>query len=166
MRQKPQWRSDHGMIELDPADRTLLALLQRDARTPLDRMAEATGLSAATVQRRVKRLRAQGVIDREAAVLDPASLGWAMTFLVLVEMERERIDVLDAFRRRMRSEPQVQQCYYITGDADFALICLARDMNDYEQLTRRLFFDDMNVRRFRTSVVMDRTKVGLDVGTE
>lgn len=154
------------MIELDPADRTLLALLQADGRTPLDRMADATGLSAATVQRRVKRLREAGVIEREAAVLDPASLGWAMTFLVLVEMERERIDVLDAFRRRMRSEPQVQQCYYITGDADFALICLARDMADYEQLTRRLFFDDMNVRRFRTSVVMDRTKVGLDVGTD
>lgn len=154
------------MIELDSADRTLLALLQTDGRTLLDRMADATGLSAATVQRRVKRLREAGVIEREAAVLDPASLGWAMTFLVLVEMERERIDVLDAFRRRMRSEPQVQQCYYITGDADFALICLARDMADYEQLTRRLFFDDMNVRRFRTSVVMERTKVGLDVGTD
>ena len=154
------------MIELDPADRTLLALLQADGRTPLDRMADATGLSAATVQRRVKRLREAGVIERESAVLDPASLGWTMTFLVLVEMERERIDVLDAFRRRMRSEPQVQQCYYITGDADFALICLARDMADYEQLTRRLFFDDMNVRRFRTSVVMERTKVGLDVGTD
>ena len=153
------------MIELDLADRTLLALLQADGHTPLDRMADATGLSAATVQRRVKRLREAGVIEREAAVLDPASLGWTMTFLVLVEMERERIDVLDAFRRRMRSEPQVQQCYYITGDADFALICLARDMADYEQLTRRLFFDDMNVRRFRTSVVMERTKVGLDVGT-
>ncbi len=159
-------RDDCGVIELDPADRTLLALLQTDARTPLDRMADATGLSAATVQRRVKRLREAGVIERESAVLDPASLGWAMTFLVLVEMERERIDVLDAFRRRMRSEPQVQQCYYITGDADFALICLARDMNDYEQLTRRLFFDDMNVRRFRTSVVMERSKVGLDVGTD
>ena len=129
-------------------------------------MADATGLSAATVQRRVKRLREASVIERETAVLDPASLGWAMTFLVLVEMERERIDVLDAFRRRMRSEPQVQQCYYITGDADFALICLARDMADYEQLTRRLFFDDMNVRRFRTSVVMERSKVGLDVGTD
>ena len=154
------------MIELDSADRTLLALLQTDGRTLLDRMADATGLSAATVQRRVKRLREAGVIEREAAVLDPASLGWAMTFLVLVEMERERIDVLDAFRRRRRSEPQVQQCYYITGDADFALICLARDMADYEQLTRRLFFDDMNVRRFRTSVVMERTKVGLDVGTD
>ena len=154
------------MPDLDAADRAILAALQSDARVPLDRLGDATGLSAATAQRRVRRLRKAGVIARETAILDPGALGWAMTFLVLVEMERERLDVLDAFRRRMRAEPQVQQCYYITGEADFALVCLARDMADYETLTRRLFFADAEVRRFRTSVVMDRTKVGLEVGME
>lgn len=153
------------MPDLDASDRLILAALQGDARTPLDHLADDTGLSAATVQRRVRRLRVAGVIAYEKAILDPDALGWAMTFLVLVEMERERIDVLDGFRRRMRAEPQVQQCYYVTGEADFALICLARDMADYEALTRRLFFADAEVRRFRTSVVMDRTKVGLEVGT-
>ena len=86
-----------------------------------------------------------------------------MTFLVFVELEHERIDQIDAFRRKARAEPQVQQCYYITGDADFAIIALARDMEDYEQLTHRLFFADSNVKRFRTSGVMDRTKVGARV---
>ena len=86
-----------------------------------------------------------------------------MTFLVLVELERERVDQLDAFRRRAKAEPRVQQCYYITGEADFALIVLARDMQDFQELTHRLFFDDANVKRFRTSVGMDRTKVGLTV---
>ena len=82
---------------------------------------------------------------------------------MLVELERERVDQLDAFRRRAKAEPRVQQCYYITGEADFALIVLARDMQDFQDLTHRLFFDDANVKRFRTSVVMDRTKVGLTV---
>ena len=82
---------------------------------------------------------------------------------MLVELERERVDQLDAFRRRAKAEPRVQQCYYITGEADFALIVLARDMQDFQELTHRLFFDDANVKRFRTSVVMDRTKVGLTV---
>lgn len=152
-------------VDLDLSDRALLRALQADARAPLDALAHLTGLSTATVQRRVKRLREAGVITRIAAVLDPDALGLAMTFVVMVEMEGERADQLDAFRRRMLAEPQVQQCYYITGDADFALVCLARDMADYEELTRRLFFDDANVRRFRTSVVMKRTKVGLDVDT-
>nr|WP_255536358.1 Lrp/AsnC ligand binding domain-containing protein [Pacificimonas pallii] len=86
-----------------------------------------------------------------------------MSFVILVELERERTDQLDTFKRAAQREPQVQQCYYVTGEADFVLLCVARDMDDFEQLTRRLFFDNENVRRFRTSVVMDRTKVGLAV---
>ena len=62
-----------------------------------------------------------------------------------------------------RAEPQVQQCYYVTGEADFTLICTAHDMAGFEALTHRLFFDNTNVRKFRTSVVMDRVKVGLSV---
>ncbi len=83
--------------------------------------------------------------------------------MILVELERERLDILDAFRRKIHSEGQIQQCYYITGEADFALVALARDMNEYRDLIQRLFFDDTNVKRFRTSVVMDRTKVGMNV---
>lgn len=148
------------MDKLDTADRILLASMQENARVPLDQLAYDTGLSTASVQRRLKRLREQGMIAAEVALLEPALMGFPMTFLVLVELERERLDQLDAFRRRVRSEPQVQQAYYVTGEADFALLCLARDMADFEALTSRLFFADHNVRRFRTSVVMERTKTG------
>ena len=110
-------------------------------------------------------MRASGVITGETTQVSPEKAGYLMTFLVLVELERERLDQLDAFRARVKAEPQVQQCYYLTGEADFALVILARDMQDFELLTRRLFFDDANVKRFRTSVVMGRTKVGLDVPT-
>jgi len=139
---------------LDRIDRQLLALLQEDARRPLDSLAAAVSLSAPAVQRRVRRLRDTGVIDREVAVIDPAAVGYPMTFVVVVELERERADQIDAFRRRAVAEPQVQQCYYVTGEGDFVIIAVARDMDDFEALTRRLFFDDRNIRRFRTSVVM------------
>ena len=153
-------------MDPDAIDRQLLAILQCDARVPLDVLAERVGASVATVQRRLKRLREGGAIVREVAILDPPVLGRPMTFLVMVELERERAHDLDAFRRVLRSEPLVQQAYYVTGEADFALVCLARDMAEFEDLTRRLFLDRPNVRRFRTSVVMDRTKVGLDVATD
>ena len=151
---------------LDSIDRTLLALLQENARASLESLAEATSLSTASVQRRLKRLREVGTITSEVALLDPEALGYSMTFVVLVELERERLDEIDAFRRRIRSEPQVQQAFYVTGEADFALICLARDMADFKTLTHRLFFADRNIRRFRTSVVMDRAKTGLIVPTD
>ena len=96
-------------------------------------------------------------------MISPEAVELSMTFIILVELERERLDQLDAFRRKAKAEPQVQQCYYITGEADFALIALAKDMDDYQLLTQRLFFEDTNIKRFRTSVVMDRTKVGMAV---
>lgn len=151
------------MSKLSVTDITILRLLQDNARERLETIAAETGLSVATVQRRIKALKANGLILGETASISPEAAGYGMTFLVMVELERERLDQLDAFRRKAKAEPQVQQCYYITGEADFALIVLAKDMQNFESLTHRLFFDDKNVKRFRTSVVMDRTKVGLSV---
>lgn len=148
---------------LDQADRILLDQLQTDATQGIDALAHACGLSVASVQRRLKRLRASGAITREVAQLEPAAVGMPMTFVIMVELERERREQLVDFRARVRDEPQVQQAYYVTGESDFALVCVARDMADFEALTHRLFFENGNVRRFRTSVVMERTKVGLTV---
>ncbi|MCP4316385.1 MAG: Lrp/AsnC family transcriptional regulator [Hyphomicrobiales bacterium] len=150
-------------MTIDAYDRQILDAMQENARIGLESLASDTGLSIASVQRRVRRLREGGVISSEIAVLNPAKLGQAMTFIVMVELERERLDQIDSFSRRAEAEPQVQQCYYVTGDADFCLICTARDMEDFEALTQRLFFESANVRRFRTSVVMGRKKVGLRV---
>lgn len=148
---------------LDQADRILLDQLQTDATQGIDALAHACGLSVASVQRRLKRLRASGVIAHEVAELEPAAVGLPMTFVIMVELERERREQLAAFRVAICDEPQVQQAYYVTGESDFALVCVARDMADFEALTHRLFFENGNVRRFRTSVVMERTKVGLTV---
>ena len=153
-------------VKLDATDRKLLELMQADARMGLEALAERTGLSVASVQRRLKALRASHTITSEVAIVDPRKIDVGMRFVVMVELERERQDQIDAFARKVQAEPMVQQCYYITGDADFCLICLARDMDDFEDLTKRLFFDNSNVRRFRTSVVMRPHKVGLSVPIE
>ncbi len=150
-------------MELSNTDQIILRGLQADARARLETLAEDTGSSVATVQRRIRALREAGVIAGDTTVIQPAAAGFTMTFLIMVELERESLHQLDAFKRRMKAEPQVQQCYYITGEGDFALIALARDMEDFQLLTQRLFFDDSNVKRFRTSVVMDRTKTGMSV---
>ena len=150
-------------MNLSASDITILRMLQDNARERLEAISFETGLSVATVQRRIRNLKSSDVISGETALIAPQAAGYMMTFVILVELERERLDQLDAFRRKAKAEERVQQCYYITGEADFALIALARDMDDYKELTHRLFFEDSNVKRFRTSVVMDRTKVGLTV---
>jgi Lrp/AsnC family transcriptional regulator, leucine-responsive regulatory protein len=152
-----------GMTEdtsLDDFDREILRRVQLDARATGEDIGADIGLSAAAVQRRLKRLRKLGVIVAEVAIVNPIAVGQAMTFIVGVELERERADMLDAFRKAARADPNVQQCYYVTGEADFILIVVARDMDDFESFTRRLLFDNANIRRFTTSVVMARDKVG------
>ena len=146
--------------DLDDFDREILRRVQADARATGEEIGAQIGLSAAAVQRRIKQLRKLGVITAEEALVNPAAVGQAMTFIVGVELERERVDMLDAFRRSARADPNVQQCYYVTGESDFILIVTAKDMDDFEQFTRRLLFDNANIRRFTTHVVMARDKVG------
>ncbi|HAE51569.1 MAG: AsnC family transcriptional regulator [Tistrella sp.] len=149
--------------ELDGFDLAILALLQQDARLPQRRIAEAVALSTPAVQRRIRRLEEIGVILANAAIVDPARLGRPITILVLVEVESEQAAPLDATRAAFAAAPEVQQCYYVTGEADFVLVVTVPDMGAYQALTRRLFLDDPNVRRFRTFVAMERVKVGLAV---
>ena len=96
--------------DLDQLDTAILACLQEDARTIAETIGAKVGLSAAAVQRRIKRLREAGVIEREVAVLSPQALGLSMTFVVMVEMERENLAVLDAFRRQVLGDDCVRQC--------------------------------------------------------
>jgi len=154
------------MKSLDQSDRTILDLLQKNSRVKLETIASETGLSVATIQRRVKHFKSTGVIQHETAVISQEAVGYGMTFLILVELEQEKAHQLDSFRKKVTAEHQVQQCYYITGEADFALVALAKSIEDFEQLTHRLFFDDANVKRFHTSVVMNRTKTGITVPLE
>ena len=150
-------------MNLDNSDLQILSALQKNSRISLEALSELCALSVPSVQRRVKRLRDNHIISNEVAIIDPEKVGFEMTFIVQVELEREALKQLDEFKKHVKKEPRVQQCYYVTGDADFVLICSAKNMRDFEDLTHQLFFDNANVRRFKTSVVMDRAKVGLEV---
>ncbi|MGL4289618.1 MAG: Lrp/AsnC family transcriptional regulator [Phreatobacter sp.] len=150
-------------VTLDRFDLAILGILQRDNRTPQRMIGEAVNLSAPAVQRRIKRMEEAGVIHANVAVVDPMHVGQPLTIFVEVEVISETADLIDAAKREFTAAPEVQQCYYVTGEADFILIIVVPTMGDYEALTRRLFFGNNNVKRFRTFVAMDRVKVGLAV---
>ncbi|MFW8636268.1 Lrp/AsnC family transcriptional regulator [Cribrihabitans pelagius] len=148
---------------MDAKDEEILQLVQHNARLTAETIGQDVGLSPAAVQKRLQKLRNSGVIEREIAVLNPAKLGREMTVIVEVVLERESRAHLDAFKRRMRQAPAVQQCYYTTGEADFLLILTVADIKEYEAFTQEYFFDESNISRFNTSVVMDRVKATLNV---
>ncbi len=150
-------------IILDDFDRKILALLQRDNLTPQRMIGEAVNLSAAAVQRRIKKMTEAGVIKANVAIVDPAALGHPITIFVEVEVISETAEQIESAKREFAATPEIQQCYYVTGEADFVLLVVVPSMKEYESLTRRLFFGNNNVKRFRTFVAMDRIKAGLEV---
>ena len=150
-------------MPLDRFDRAILERYQHDTQLPAKTIGDAVGLSAAAVQRRLKRLREDGVIERECAVLAPKALGMMITCIVSVHLDREGSADHERFRRDMLRRREVQQCYYVTGEADFVLIVLAPDMEAYDAFTREALMANSNVRSFTTHVVLERVKVNLDV---
>ena len=148
---------------MDDKDFEILKLVQSNAQLTAEVLGQEIGLSAPAVQKRLKKLRETGAIEKEIAVLSPKKLGREMTVIVGVVLERESRMHLDAFKRRMRQAQQVQQCYYATGEADFILVVVVEDIKEYEAFTQEYFFDESNVSRFTSSVVMDRVKVSLDI---
>lgn len=151
--------------DLDSFDLAILEILQRDNTTPQRTIGEAVNLSAAAVQRRIKRMQQSGVIQANVAVVDPARLGRPITLLVEVAVESERADLIERLKKSLAAAPEVQQCYYVTGETDFVVVITVATMSEYEALAHRLFFKNQNVRRFQTLVVMGRVKVGLEVPT-
>lgn len=148
-------------MTLDSFDHAILAILQRDNKTSQREIGAAVNLSAPAVQRRIRRLEETGVIRANIAVIDPDKVGRPLTLFVAVEVESERVDLIDRMKRSFAEAPEVQQCYYVTGETDFVMVVSVATMAEYEALARRLFFDQGNVKRFRTFVAMDRVKVGL-----
>ncbi len=144
---------------LDDFDLKILAEVQRNNTQPLRVIADAVALSTPAVARRLQRLREHGVIVSDVSIIDPNAVGQPISLIVEICVESELINDLDTIQARFLSCPQIQQCYYVTGEVDFILIMLVRDMQEYEALTRSLFFADGNVRHFRTFVAMKRVKV-------
>lgn len=128
---------------LDPFDRKILAIIQKDCTAPLRVIADSVCLSAPAVQRRVKRLMNDGVILSNVAVVDPAAVSPSITVIVEVLVACETCDQLEAVKHIFSMEPAIQQCYYVTGGADFVLVINVPTMADFEAFTRRLFLERM-----------------------
>jgi Lrp/AsnC family leucine-responsive transcriptional regulator len=148
---------------IDDFDRKILDIVQRDCQLKAEAVAAQVGLSASAVLRRLKRLREQGVIRAEVAVLDQRSVGNSLTLLVGLEIERDNYPSLAGLRTWVDKVDAIQQVYYVTGQMDVMLIVTARSMADYDALCARLMADNPVIRRMNTHVVIDAMKLGLQV---
>lgn len=151
------------MNNLDALDRKILHEVQLNNQLTSAQLSEKIGLSPTSAQRRLNRLRADKVIERDVAIVSNVALGRPLTMMIAVTLERERSDIIDHFKNSVRREPVVMSAYYVTGDNDFILIVSAKDMAEYEAFTRSFLYDNPDIKGFKTTVVMDRIKASFYV---
>ncbi|MEZ5811226.1 MAG: Lrp/AsnC family transcriptional regulator [Rhizobiaceae bacterium] len=143
---------------MDKIDIKILNAMQRDAAQTNARLADHVGLSPSSCLRRIRRLKASGVIERVVAIVNPAKTGRVLKALVTVELHRHGEQHMQHFFDLVGREPAVSQAYAVTGDVDIALQLRLRDMGEYDDLCRRLFNDQTNVARYVTMMIIRTAK--------
>ncbi len=136
---------------LDPVDRALLAALRDNGRASWAELGRLIGLSAPSVQDRVRRLEDRGVITGYAAVVEPAATGLGVTALVGVALG-ESADQQDV-ALRLRDLPEIEDCYLVAGEDSFQAKVRVADIAALERSLARLQ-GIRGVARTRTTVVL------------
>ncbi|DAC66448.1 MAG TPA: Lrp/AsnC family transcriptional regulator [Candidatus Poseidoniales archaeon] len=141
-------------MELDATDRALLVLLSNDARVSHRSLARSLGIAQGTVTNRIRRMEEQGVIQGYSVTLDPVQLGWSLTIMAGLRIEKGRmIDV----QQKISADPRVFAVYDVTGDWDSIVLARVQDRADLDNLTKTVFTLD-GVSRSYTHVVLNTVK--------
>jgi Lrp/AsnC family leucine-responsive transcriptional regulator len=149
------------MIELDDIDRRIVSELQRDGRLAIVDLADRVGLSSTPCLRRVKRLEADGLIRRYAALVDPKALGLGTQALVQVTLDDHSEPVVEAFEAAIRQRPEVIACYAVTGEMDFLLQVQVADLEAFSAFALKALLRMPGVKGTKSSFVMQTIKSDL-----
>ncbi|MGX9356419.1 Lrp/AsnC family transcriptional regulator [Roseobacteraceae bacterium S113] len=123
--------------ELDPTDRRILMVLQKQGRMSNAELSERVNLSASACHRRVQRLESEGIIRTYVAMLDPRKIGLPTTVFVDITLSGQSDEVLDAFEKAVARIPNVLECHLMAGTADYILKIVAEDTEDFARIHRQ-----------------------------
>jgi len=125
-------------INLDRIDRRILDILQNDATRSVAEIGEAVGLSATPCWKRIKRLERIGIIQRRVAILDREKLALGVTVIVAIRTASHSEEWLKIFSEGVSLIPEVVEFYRMSGDIDYILKVVARDIADYDRIYRKI----------------------------
>lgn len=143
-----KWRSDDPVAyKLDEEDRKILRLLQKDTTEPLDRVASRVGLSKTAVWNRIQRMQEAGVIERQAAILNPPKAGFPETFFVAIRTSEHTSEWLAELHAAIADIPEILEAHRLAGHIDYILkvqVATTRDFDDlYKRLVSRIHLFDV-----------------------
>lgn len=146
------------MKALDEVDLQLLKLLQDDGRITNADLAKSVGLSPPSVLQRVRALEKAGFVKAYTALLDPEKLGLGVTAFAMISLSLHQDMPIERFRKAVLEIDEVLECYHVSGDYDFLLKIVVRDMRAYEALIREKISRIRGIGKINSSFVFGTPK--------
>jgi Lrp/AsnC family transcriptional regulator len=129
------------MQKLDELDRKILTSMQEDSGRSLEEIAASVGSSKTPVWNRIKKLKAQGVIEKQVALLNPKAIGLGMCFYVLVRTAKHDASWIEQFLAALKRRPEIVEAHRLAGDVDYILKVRVADAAGYDAFYRALTAD-------------------------
>lgn len=144
--------------DLDAIDWKILRELQADGRMTNVELSQRVGISAPPCLRRVKRLEQSGVIRGYRALLDAPALGMGVVAFCLIGLHHQSDAELKAFAELTRGWPIVRDAWMVSGESDFLLHCVAKDLATFQSFVIEVLTSAPNVDTVRTALTIRRVK--------
>lgn len=146
------------MTALTHSDRRLLDALQKDSSLSQIDLAERSGKSRTSVWRRIRELEDGGLIGAKVALLNPKELGLQIHVLLEVSMVKHTVRTRREFEKHVQVLPEVMECYSVSGDRDYLLLIISRDMDAYNDFLNNMILDHPSVHSASSSFALRRVK--------
>jgi len=146
---------------VEEPDQRILAELQKDGRATNQQLANAVGMSTSACWRRVRALEESGVITGYAALVERERAGFATSAILHVSLERHDAKFVDEFVSRVTKRSEVLECFATTGDADYHLRVVVRDIKAYNQFLDEFMFRVPGIRYVRTNMILKEIKTAV-----
>jgi len=145
-------------VKLSLADRRLLDALQIDATRSQIELADLAGMSRTSCWRRIRDFEKAGLIERQVAILDPRQAGFQIQVLLAVAMTEHTDENRHDFERHVQTLPEVTECYSVSGERDYVLHVIVKDMDGYNQFLNSQVLKHPAVRSASSTFVLRRVK--------
>lgn len=146
------------MTILDSTDIAILEQLQENARISNVDLARAVGLTPSPCLNRVRSLEESGVIQRHVTLLNSKRLGLRLNVFIQVSLEKQREEALARFQEIIQLRPEVMECYLMTGDSDYLLRVLVRDIDDLEGFILNSLTKVPGISNIRSSIALKQVQ--------
>jgi len=145
-------------LALDATDWKIIKELQADGRMTNIALANRIGLSAPPCLRRVRALEEAGLITGYAATVDEEALGFRLTAFAMVRLHNQAENDLRTFENRVLGWPIVREAHMLSGESDFMLKCVARDLPAFQEFVLTELTAAPNVASVKTYLTIRRAK--------